>query len=252
MLDAFAIPASVLVLGGNSDIGRAIAAALIDQGTRRVGLAVRRPADASSAGEDLLRRADGVDVEVMAFDATADDYDWVYQRVTEDDWDAVVVAFGDLGDQPSLLANPSDARALLELNYVSAGMCVLGASDALRARGQGILVVLSSVAALRARSANFLYASTKAGLDSLALGVADQNHGTGVRTYVVRPGFVRSKMTEGLDDQPFATTPEAVAADVVAAIGRSSSAVVYSPAVTKPLYVALRALPRVVWRRISK
>ena len=78
--------------------------------------------------------------------------------------------------------------------------------------------MLSSVAAERPRAGNAIYGAAKAGLDALAQGLADATAATGVRVLVVRPGFVRTRMTAGLPPAPFATTPEAVAEATVRAL----------------------------------
>ncbi|MGA7420374.1 MAG: SDR family NAD(P)-dependent oxidoreductase, partial [Acidimicrobiales bacterium] len=116
-------------------------------------------------------------------------------------------------------------------------------------QGHGRLVVLSSVAGERARRANFIYGSSKAGLDAFSQGLADSLVGSGVRVMIVRPGFVVGRMTEGMRAQPFATTPEAVAAEVVHGIERGASEV-YVPSLLRWVFIAMRHLPRVVWRRL--
>ena len=85
----------------------------------------------------------------------------------------------------------------------------------LKQQGHGTIVALSSVAGERARRSNFVYGSSKAGMDAFLQGLGDSLVGTGVRVMVVRPGFVISKMTEGLDPAPLSTTPEAVADAIV-------------------------------------
>ncbi len=85
------------------------------------------------------------------------------------------------------------------------------AAGRLRSQGQGRIVVLSSVAGVRVRRANFLYGASKAGLDAFTRGLAEATRGSGVRVQVVRPGFVRTKMTVGLRPAPFAASPEDVA-----------------------------------------
>ena len=79
-------------------------------------------------------------------------------------------------------------------------------------------MVLSSVAAVRPRKANFVYGAAKAGLDAFARGLADTLHGTGVRVLLVRPGFVIGRMTEGMRPAPLATTPAQVGAATAAAL----------------------------------
>mgnify|MGYP003441060469 CR=1 FL=1 len=72
----------------------------------------------------------------------------------------------------------------------------------------------------------------------------------GASVLVVRPGFVRTAMTTHLDDGPMATTPEAVAADIVSGL-RSGAHTVWSPAKLRYVFAVLRHLPRPVWRRVA-
>lgn len=109
--------------------------------------------------------------------------------------------------------------------------------------------MLSSVAGERARRANFIYGSSKAGLDTFAQGLGDALHGTGVHVMVVRPGFVRSRMTEGMAEAPLATTPEAVATAIELGLRRRSETV-WVPGALRVVMSAVRHLPRAVFRRL--
>jgi len=115
----------------------------------------------------------------------------------------------------------------------------------------GSLVVLSSVAGERGRKDNFIYGSTKAGLDTFAQGLGDSLHGTGVHVMVVRPGFVETKMTAGREKAPFSTTPDAVADAIVAGL-RKGSEIVWVPAALRFVFSGLRHLPRPVFRRVTQ
>ena len=86
-----------------------------------------------------------------------------------------------------------------------------------RAQGHGMLVVLSSVAGERVRRSNYLYGSTKAGLDAFATGLGEDLRGSGVMVLVVRPGFVHTTMTEGLPVPPLSVDADDVASVIVAA-----------------------------------
>jgi len=119
----------------------------------------------------------------------------------------------------------------------------------MRNQGHGRLVVLSSVAGVRARRANFIYGSSKSGLDAFSQGLADALEGTGVGVTIVRPGFVVGRMTSGRSPAPFATTPEAVADAVVGGIA-AGSAVVYAPPVLRWVFAVMRLLPGAIWRRM--
>ena len=110
-------------------------------------------------------------------------------------------------------------------------------------------MVISSVAGDRPRKANFIYGSTKSGLDAFAQGLGDSLVGSGVGVTIVRPGFVVDRMTEGMDPAPFSTTPEAVSEAVVRGIA-SGADVVYAPPVLRWVFAAMKQLPRAVWRRM--
>ena len=104
-----------------------------------------------------------------------------------------------LGDQAALDDDPAAVAALAHVNFTGAVSAVRGGRRAASAaQGHGRLVVLSSVAGERVRKANYVYGSTKAGLDGFAQGLGDALAGTGASVLVVRPGFVHSKMTAGL------------------------------------------------------
>ena len=99
------------------------------------------------------------------------------------------------------------------------------------------------------RKANFVYGSTKAGLDGFAQGLGDSLVGSGASVLVVRPGFVHSKMTAGMKSAPFATTPEKVA-DAVATGLRRGSRTVWVPGILRLVFSVFRHLPGPVWRRL--
>ena len=249
MIDAVGRPQSVLVLGGSSEIAQAIVARLVPARCRTVVLAGR---EGPRLDEAVARATSaGADVAVsVAFDATAGHAafaDRVFDRFG--DIDLVVVAAGVLGDQEADERDPEAAADVLTTNFAGLASAMLAVTGRLRHQGYGRLVVLSSVAGLRARKANFIYGSSKAGLDAFAQGLGDSLAGTGVDVTIVRPGFVVGRMTEGMDPAPFSTTPDAVAEAVVAGIG-SGASVVYVPPLLRWVFLLMRQLPRAVWRRM--
>ncbi|MFF4837645.1 decaprenylphospho-beta-D-erythro-pentofuranosid-2-ulose 2-reductase [Streptomyces sp. NPDC001315] len=249
MKDAFGIPQSLLVLGGASEIALATTRRLVARRTRTVWLA-GRPSPALDQTAAQLR-ALGADVHTVAFDALdPDSHETVLGKVfAEGDIDMVLLAFGVLGDQAHDEREPVNAVRVAQTNYTGAVSAGLVSARALQAQGHGSLVVLSSVAGERARRSNFIYGSSKAGLDTFAQGLGDALHGTGVHVMVVRPGFVRSKMTAGLEEAPLATTPEAVATAIELGLRRRSE-IVWVPGALRLVMSALRHLPRSVFRRL--
>ncbi|MFI1162351.1 decaprenylphospho-beta-D-erythro-pentofuranosid-2-ulose 2-reductase [Streptomyces sp. NPDC020801] len=243
------LPRSLLVLGGTSEIALATARRLIARRTRTVWLAGRPSAALEEAAAQL--RTLGAQVHTVAFDALdIEGHEAALGKVfAEGDIDMVLLAFGVLGDQAYDEREPLNAVRVAQTNYTGAVSCALVAARELQNQGHGSLVVLSSVAGERARRADFIYGSSKAGLDTFAQGLGDALHGTGVHVMVVRPGFVRSRATAGRAPEPFASTPQEVATAVELGLRRHSETV-WVPGVLRLVTAAVRHLPRAVFRRL--
>lgn len=253
MRDALGGVQSALVLGGASEIALATVRALVAGRTRTVILAARR-ADRLEPAAEELRAGGAASVELVEFDATdRDGHEPLVESVfdPERDIDLVLVAFGVLGDQEALERDGRAAAALVDVNFSGAVSILLPIAARLRRQGHGTIVVLSSVAGERARRANFVYGSSKAGLDAFAQGLGDALHGSGVRVMVVRPGFVRTRMTAHMDPAPLSTTPEAVAAAIVDGLRRGSHTI-WVPARLRLVMAVLRHLPRPLFRRLPR
>lgn len=249
MINALGVPQSLLLLGGTSDIALAVADAYAGLGPLRVVLAARR-SDARSAAASRLRGR-GCAVSEIDFEATATDTHQavVAAAATEGDIDVAVVAFGVLGDAERAWTEVASAVAMAEVNYVAALSCGVALAAQVRRQGHGVVVALSSVAGERPRRSNFVYGSTKAGMDAFYTGLGEALREYGGRVLVVRPGFVRSKLTEGLTPVPLSVTPDVVAAAIVAAV-RSGREQVWVPGALRGVMAGLRHLPRPVFRRL--
>ena len=251
MKDALGAVQSVLVLGGSSEIGVAIAARLAPARHATVVLAGRHPA-ALAAAAVTVRAAGAGRVETIAFDAAhPDEHDEVLLEAVRraGDLDVIVLAFGLLGDQAVDELGGGGAVTVATTNFVGGVSAGLAAARQLRRQGHGTLVVLSSVAGERVRRANFIYGATKAGLDGFAQGLGDALVGSGAEVIIVRPGFVRGRMTAGMAPAPMSTTPAAVAEATAGALA-AGRAVVWVPAQLRPVFAVLRHLPRSIWRRL--
>jgi decaprenylphospho-beta-D-erythro-pentofuranosid-2-ulose 2-reductase len=249
--DALGGAQSVLVLGGGSELGLASLRALDLRPGARVLLAGRSP-EAMAAAAAQAGLAPSVSVSTVAWDARdmAGHDGFVEKAFAElGDVDVVLAAAGVLGDQERAETDTAHAVDVLETNFVGLAATLLPLASRLTSQGHGVLVVFSSVAGLRGRKANFVYGASKAGLDAFTEGLAASLAGSGVRVVLVRPGFVRGRMTAGRPDAPMATTPEAVGAAVAAAVaGRAE--IVHVPRAVGPVFLVLRALPAKLFRRL--
>ena len=248
MLDALGRPARILLLGGTSEIGLAILTALRAPRETEVLLAGRDEQRLAAAGKELPYA-----VRTLPFDAldTGGHQQLIDAAFDGGDIDVVISAAGVLARQDTLDGDPLAAARLVETNLTGHVTTVLAAAARMRGQGHGVIVILSSIAAVRPRKANLVYGAAKAGLDAFARGLADALHGTGVRVLLVRPGFVIGRMTEGMSPAPLSTTPAAVGSAVAAALA-SGDAVVWVPGPLRLLAVAMRLVPRAAWRKIRR
>lgn len=169
---------------------------------------------------------------------------------TLDGLDAVVITAGLFGTQDQLEDDLAYARQVLVANYAHTVLLCEHARQRLLARGGGTLCVFSSVAGDRGRKPVALYGSSKAGLSHYLESLDHRHRAQGLITVCVKPGFVKTSMTEGLDPPPFAGEPEAVARRVLRAIDRGRP-VVYAPAIWQWIMLVIKNLPRFVMRRVG-
>lgn len=242
----------VVIFGGRSEIGLAVARRLADG--RTVVLATRPGRDVSALAAPLTA-AGAVAVEIMDFDA--DDLD-SHARVVEDvesrigEISIAVLAFGILGDQEVAERDAAAAARILRTDFVAQAALLTVLAERMKSRGRGVLVAFSSVAGQRVRRANYVYGSAKAGLDGFASGMADALHGTGVTLVIPRPGFVIGRMTEGMDPAPFSSTPDQVADAVVDRVRARRAGVVWIPWQLRVMFAVARLVPQPLWRRMPR
>jgi decaprenylphospho-beta-D-erythro-pentofuranosid-2-ulose 2-reductase len=241
----------IVVLGGTSEIALAIVTELLRGGPREVVLVGRDGARLDAAVGRLTRAGCS---QASSIELDADDTHRHEAVVAEavgrlGGADLVLVAVGLLGERGGVPRDVGDALDVLRINFIGAGSLLISAARVLQEQRSGTIVVLSSVAGERVRPANVVYGAAKAGLDALAQGLGDALHSDGVRVMIVRPGFVNTRMTRGLDPAPLAIDSDDVAREVVRGLEHGKD-VVWAPRSLRWLMLVVRALPRSLLRRL--
>jgi decaprenylphospho-beta-D-erythro-pentofuranosid-2-ulose 2-reductase len=258
MRDAVGRVRTAAVFGGNSEIAVAIVRALAADGLERAVLAVRDPANAP--GADALRDAPGLVVTTTAFDADATDthgraVDDAIETLGPHDLDVAIVAFGLLGNAEELWQNQRKAVQIAEINYTAAVSVGVLVGEKMKAQGYGQIIAMSSAAGERVRRSNFVYGSTKAGLDGFYLGLGEALREHGVRVLVIRPGQVRTTTTidhwksTGTKEAPFTVDKEYVAELAVTASAKGKE-LVWAPGAFRYVMMVLRHIPRPIFRKL--
>jgi decaprenylphospho-beta-D-erythro-pentofuranosid-2-ulose 2-reductase len=250
MINAVGKPQSILLLGGASDMGLAVVEEFLTRGPARVVLAAR-PGEELSSAVGRMEAAGASTVETVGFDAT--DFD-AHPAVFDEIWaggdiDMAVVAFGVLGDNEVQWTDQKQAVLAAQVNYTGAVSVGVLLSNRMKAQGHGQIVVFSSVAGEMVRRSNFVYGSTKAGVDGFYRMLGEALRGTGVKVLTVRPGQVRTNMTAGLDDAPL-TVDKTDAAKAVAAGVDGGKPVIWIHPLFRPIMLILKNLPQFIVRRL--
>jgi decaprenylphospho-beta-D-erythro-pentofuranosid-2-ulose 2-reductase len=257
VLDAVGNPQTILLLGGTSEIGLAICERYLQNAHARILLADLpnhpRKDDAIAA----MTAAGAKSVEWIDFDGTESDTHpaVIDQAFTRGDVDVAIVAFGLLGDAEELWQNQRKAVQIAEINYTAAVSVGVLLGEKMRAQGFGQIIAMSSAAGERIRRSNFVYGSTKAGLDGFYLGLGEALREFGVRVLVIRPGQVRTSTTiahwkaTGAKEAPLTVDKEYVANLAVTAAAKGKE-LVWAPGAFRYVMMVLRHIPRPIFRKL--
>jgi decaprenylphospho-beta-D-erythro-pentofuranosid-2-ulose 2-reductase len=252
MENTFGQPQTVVVLGGSSDIARAVTRKLCAARAHTVVLAGRSQNLLDAAAQES-RQYGATTTDTVLFDAR--DVTGAKATVSEafekvdGPVDLVIVAVGILGDPLAMIDDAEAAGLMATVNFAWPVAALAEVRRRLVTQGSGRILVMSSVAAVRVRRIAYLYDGAKAGLDRLCDGLADSLEGTGVTLQLLRPGFVRSKMTAGTPERPFTTGVDEVAKNVMKGLARGER-VIWSPPILRYVFFVLRHLPAPWWRKV--
>ncbi|MFZ5720366.1 MAG: SDR family oxidoreductase [Pseudomonadota bacterium] len=237
---------TVLVLGGRSDIGLAVARRFAAAG-HPIQLAARNAAGLEADRADIALRHQ-VPVSLHEYDVLASAPDaWIDALPALPG--IVVCVVGLLGDQTESARDADRAAEVMRTNYEGPALILGAFANRFEAQGSGAIVGVSSVAGDRGRGSNYVYGSAKAGFTAFLSGLRNRLAVKGVKVVTVKPGFVATRMTEGMQLPPKLTAkPEDVAAVIETAVGRGRD-VVYVKPVWALIMLIIRHLPEAVFKR---
>jgi decaprenylphospho-beta-D-erythro-pentofuranosid-2-ulose 2-reductase len=255
VFDAVGNPQSILLLGGTSEIGLAICERYLRDASARIVLAAL-PGDPGRDGAVAqLRNAGAKSVEVVDFDAVKTD---THPAVIDAAWgsgsaerdvDVAIVAFAVDFDAEELWQDQRRAVLTANINYTASVSVGVLLGQKMKSQGSGRIIVMSSVAGERVRRSNFVYGSTKAGLDGFFLGLGEALREFGVRVTVIRPGMVRTKFSAHVKEAPLTVDKEDIANLAVAASAKGKD-LVWAPGAFRYVMMALRHVPRPIFRKL--
>lgn len=239
----------VLILGATSDMARAVARAFAARGCA-IQLAARDPAALEGDRADLETRY-GVAVSLHRFDALEVEGHAGFVAALPELPQVAISAIGLMGEQSENAADMSRAASVMRANFEGPATILGALANAMEARGSGTLVGISSVAGERGRASNYVYGSAKAGFTAYLSGLRNRLAGKGVHVVTVLPGFVATKMTEGMDlPARLVAQPEEVATAILAAVERGQE-VIYVRRIWRLIMAIIRAIPETIFKKTS-
>jgi decaprenylphospho-beta-D-erythro-pentofuranosid-2-ulose 2-reductase len=251
MIDAVGNPQSILLLGGTSEIGLAVCSEYLRRQSLRVVLACMPGDPLIDASVGALKAQGASAVEVIDFDATAFDSHpaALDQAFAGGDIDIAMVAFGMLGDAEELWQDQAKAVLAAQINYTGAVSVGVLLGQRMKAQGHGQIIAMSTVAGEKVRRSNFVYGSTKAGLDAFYLNLGQALAEFGPKVLVVRPGQVRTRMSAHVKEAPLTVDKEDVAKQIVAAV-QAGKELIWVPPAFQFVMMVLRHIPTPIFRRL--
>jgi decaprenylphospho-beta-D-erythro-pentofuranosid-2-ulose 2-reductase len=240
---------TLLILGGNSDIGRAYAALAAQKGYS-IQLAGRKEEDLSRVAQDLHVRYQAA-VTCYSFDAKDYASHQGFLEALPILPHEVLCVFGYLGDQGIAQTNPAEAQNIIETNYNGAVSILSLIANAMESRKSGCIIGVSSVAGERGRMSNYFYGSAKAGFTAFLSGLRNRLYHSHVQVLTVKPGFVNTRMTEGLPlPKALTASPEQVAIAMMKGVKKKRN-IVYSLGIWQLIMFIIRMIPEGIFKKLK-
>lgn len=240
---------TALILGATSDIAQAIAEELARKNYNLI-LAARDINYLQRIQHDIQVKH-AIQVQIIYFDAIAYDQHPKFLEQMTSAPDVVIVSFGYLEEQPIAETNWDEAYQIIAVNYIGAVSILNRIANVMEKNKQGIIVGISSVAGDRGRKSNYIYGSAKAGLTAYLSGLRNRLYKSGVHVLTVKPGYVETRMTEGMKlPKWLVAKPEKVAKDIFKAM-KTRRNTIYVKKIWYVIMLIIRNIPEPIFKKLE-
>ena len=240
---------TVLILGAGSDMAVAIARQFAGE-KFDIQLAARNTSFLQAQQQDLEIRY-GIKATAHAFDALDFNSHAAFYESLPAKPDITICVFGYLGDQELAQSNWQESGRIIHTNYTGAVSILNIVANDYASRGHGMIIGISSVAGERGRQSNYLYGSAKAGFTAYLSGLRNRLFHKGVHVMSVLPGFVYTRMTEGLKLPPMLTAQPADVALAISKAAKARKSVLYVKWFWRYIMLIIKSVPEFIFKKLK-
>ena len=231
----------VLIIGAKSDIAKATAREYAKNGYD-LYLAARNSSELEAFANDITVRIQRtvklVELDILDYKSHQALYDNLEEKPL-----GVISAIGYLGEQEKAQSDFTEAQQIMDTNYTGVVSLFNIIANDFEDRRSGFMVGISSVAGDRGRKNNYIYGSAKAALTAYLSGLRNRLYDAQVHVMTVKPGFVATKMTEGMDlPEKLTAQPEEVAEDIYKAQQKNKN-VLYTKWMWRWVMMIIKMIP---------
>lgn len=239
----------ILIIGAKSDIAKSVARKYAENGYD-IYLAARNSSELEDFANDINLRtqktAKCLDLDILDIAS----HEGFYNSLDEKPLGIISVA-GYLGEQETAEVDFQESEKIINTNYVGIVSLINIIANDFERRKSGFIVGISSVAGDRGRKSNYIYGSAKAALTTYLSGLRNRLHEANVQVLTVKPGFVATKMTEGMDlPEKLTAQPEEVADDIFNAQQKGKN-VLYTKWMWRWVMAIIKSIPEFQFKKMS-
>jgi short-subunit dehydrogenase len=241
----------MIIIGATSDISQAFIAKILDKEKNKypkIYLITSNENEASRLAKHLEVKYNQI-TEVISFDLTKDSDYAVFDYV---DSDLLFCAAGVLGENTETgLYNRNNTDKIITVNYSGLVPLINYFAQKFERRQSGVIIGISSVAGLRGRQSNFIYGSAKAGFLIYLDGLRNYLYHKNVHVISVIPGYMYTKMTEGMAVPKLLTASPQQAATIIYKAYKRKKNKVYVTTIWHYIMFVVRHIPEFIFKKLK-
>ena len=239
----------IFIVGAKSDIAKEVARVYAKNGYD-LYLSARDTSDLEELANDIRVRSN-TEVKLVELDVTKfKTHKKIYADLEEKPL-GIIFAAGYMVEQEEAQEDWNKSLETINVNFTGAVSFLNIVANDFEKERRGFIVGISSVAGDRGRKANYIYGSAKAAFSAYLSGLRNRLFESGVQVLTVKPGFVATKMTEGLDlPEKLTAQPEDAANDIFDAQQKGKDTL-YTKWVWRYIMLIIRHIPEFMFKKMS-